>query len=150
MHVSCFWMSENTLSQDFESEGSVSCHNARSGSRRRTLQQIQQAAKQKGFASTAAMIRHAVDQELSSGDGVEQRIVATLDRIQGDLSRMQRAQQTLFAFVDTLAKVLLTDLPEQSSASVARGKERYERFLKSTAATMLNGSHPLLREGAER
>ena len=115
-----------------------------------TLQQIQKAAKQKGFASIAAMIRHAVDQELSSGDGVEQRIAATLDRIQGDLSRMQRAQQTLFAFVDTLAKALLTDLPEQSSASVARGKERYERFLKSAAATMLNGSHPLLRDGAER
>src|SRR5712692_205167 len=114
-----------------------------------TLQQIQQATKQKGFASTAAMIRHAVDQELSSGDDVEQRIAATLDRIQGDLSRMQRAQQTLFAFVDTLAKTLLTGLPEQSH-SVARGKERYERFLNSAAATMLNGSHPLLRHGVEQ
>ncbi len=115
-----------------------------------TLQQIQQAAKQKGFASIAAVIRHAVDQELTSGDGVEQRIAATLDRIQTDLSGMQRVQQTLFAFVDTLAKALLTGLPEQSSPSVARGKERYERFLKSAAATMLTGSHPLLREGAER
>ena len=115
-----------------------------------TLQQIQRVAKQKGFASATAMIRHAVDQELTGGDGVEQRIAATLDRIQSDLSRLQRAQQTLFAFVDTLAKTLLTGLPEQSSTSVARGRDRYERFLKSAAATMLNGSHPLLREGAER
>jgi hypothetical protein len=115
-----------------------------------TLQQIQQAAKQKGFASTAAMIRHAVDQELGSGDDVEHRVAATLNRIQGNLSRMQLAQQTLFAFVDTLAKVLLTGLPEQSSASGAMGKERYERFLKSTAATMLNGSHPLLRDAVGR
>ena len=115
-----------------------------------TLQQIQQAAQQKGFASTAAMIRHAVDQELSSRDGIEQRIAAMLDRIQGDLSRMQRAQQTLFAFVDTLAKAMLSGLPEQSSTSVARGKERYERFLKSTAATMLNGSYPMLRDGVEQ
>ena len=115
-----------------------------------TLLQIQQAAKQKGFTSTAAMIRHAVDQELSSGDDIEQRIAATLDRIQVDLSRMQRAQQTLFAFVDTLAKTLLTVLPEQSSTSVAKGKERYERFLKSTAATMLNGSYPMLRDGVEQ
>ena len=115
-----------------------------------TLQQIQQATKQKGFASTAAMIRHAVDQELSSGDDVEQRIAATLGRIESDLSRMQRVQQTLFAFVDTLAKALVTDLPEQSSASVATGKERYERFLNSAAATMLNGSHPLLRHGVEQ
>ena len=114
-----------------------------------TLQQIQQATQQKGFASTAAMIRHAVDQELSSGDDVEQRIAATLGRIQSDLSRMQRVQQTLFAFVDTLAKALVTDLPEQSSASVARGKERYERFLKNTAAAMLNGSHPLLQHGLD-
>src|SRR5205807_10481088 len=88
-----------------------------------TLQQIQQAAKQKGFASTAAMIRHAVEQELSRGDDVEQRIAATLDRIQGNLSRMQRVQQTLFAFVDTLAKALLTGLPDQSPASVASRKE---------------------------
>src|SRR5437016_11317444 len=115
-----------------------------------TLQQIQQATKQKGFASTAAMIRHAVDQELSSGDAVEQRIAATLDRIQGDLSRMQRAQQTLFAFVDTLAKALLIGLPEQSSHSVARGKERYERFFKSASATMINASHPLMTHGLAR
>lgn len=114
------------------------------------LQQIQRAAKQKGFDSTAAMIRHAVDQELSSGDEVEQRISAMLDRIQGDLSRIQRVQQTLFAFVDTLAKALLTGLPEQSSSSVARGKERYEHFLTSTAATMLNRSHPLLPDVVER
>ena len=111
---------------------------------------IQQATQQKGFASTAAMIRHAVDQELSSGDDVEQRIAATLDRTQGDLSRMQRVQQTLFAFVDTLAKALLTGLPEQSPASGAKGNERYERFLKSAAATMLNSSHPVLRHGVEQ
>ena len=115
-----------------------------------TLEQIQQAAKKKGFGSIAAMIRHAVDQELTSGDGVEQRIAATLDRIQSDLSRLQRAQQTLIAFVDTLAKALLTGLPEQSSTSATKGKERYERFLNSAAATMLNGSHPLLRHGVEQ
>ena len=115
-----------------------------------TIKQIRQAAWQKGCTSTA-IVRHAVEQALSSSEeAVERRIAATLDRIQGDLSRMQRVQQTLFAFVDSLAKALVTDLPEQSSASVARGKERYERFLKNTAATMLNGSHPLLRDGAEQ
>jgi len=115
-----------------------------------TLQQIQQAAKQKGFKSAAAMIRHAVDQELTGGDGVGQHIAATLNQIQGDLSRIQRVQQTLFAFVDALAKTLLTGLPDQSSASVAKGKERYERFLKSAAALMSNGLHPILRDGVER
>ena len=115
-----------------------------------TLQQIRQAAKQKGFKSAAAMIRHAVDQELTGGDGVEQHIAATLDQIQGDLLRIQRVQQTQFAFVDTLAKTLLTGLPDQSSASVAKGKERYERFLKSAAAILSNGLHPILRDGVEQ
>jgi len=114
------------------------------------LQQIEQAAKQKGFKSTAAMIRHAVDQEATGGDAVGQRIATTLEQIQGDLSRIQRVQQTQFAFIDTLAKTLLTGLPDQSSASVAKGKERYERFLKSAAASMSNGSHPILRDGEER
>jgi len=115
-----------------------------------TIKQIRQAARKKGFTSTA-IVRHAVEQALSgSDDDVERRIAATLDQIRGDLSRMQRVQQTLFAFVDTLAKALLTVLPEQSSPSVAREKERYERFLKSAAATMLNGSHPLLRHGVEQ
>ena len=115
-----------------------------------TLKQIRQAARKNGSTSTA-IVRHAVEQALSgSDDDVERRIAATLDQIRGDLSRMQRVQQTLFAFVDTLAKALLTVLPEQSSPSVAREKERYERFLKSAAATMLNGSHPLLRHGVEQ
>ena len=114
-----------------------------------TIKQIRQAARKNGSTSTA-IVRHAVEQALSSSEeAVERRIAATLDQIRGDLSRMQRVQQTLFAFVDTLAKALVTDLPEKSSASVARGKERYERFLKNTAATMLNGSHPLLRHGVD-
>jgi len=48
---------------------------------------------------------------------VEQRLAGTLDRIQSDLSRMQRAQQALFAFVDTLAKALLR--PNGQAASAA-------------------------------
>ena len=68
--------------------------------------------------------------------------------IQTDLSGAT-GQQTLFAFVDTLAKALLTGLAEQSPPSVAKGKERYERFLKNAAATMLNGSHPLWRHGVD-
>jgi Arc/MetJ-type ribon-helix-helix transcriptional regulator len=115
-----------------------------------TLQQIRQAVKQKGFKSAAAMIRHAVDQELTGGDGVGQHIAATLNQIQGDLSRIHRVQQTEFAFVDTLAKTLLTGSPDQSSASVVKGKERYERFLKTAAAILSNGLHPILRDGVER
>jgi hypothetical protein len=52
------------------------------------------------------------------------------------LSRLHRVQQTLFTFVDALAKAVLADLPEQSPSS-ARGKERYDRFVKSASAAML-------------
>jgi DNA-binding GntR family transcriptional regulator len=112
-----------------------------------TIKQIRQAARKKGSTSTA-IVRHAVEQALSgSEEGVKQHLAATIDQIRGDLLRMQGFHQTLFAFVDTLAQALLTGLPEQSSASVARGRERYERFLKSAAASMLNGSHPWWQEG---
>jgi hypothetical protein len=114
-----------------------------------TINQIRQAATEKGCTSTE-IVRQAVQQALTGSEEVEQRIAATLGQIQSDLSRMHRVQQTSFALVDTLAKALLTGLPEQSSTSVARGKERYDRFLKSAAASMLNGSHPWLRDGVER
>ena len=115
-----------------------------------TIKQIRQAARKQGFTSTA-IIRHAVEQALSdSEEAVEQRIATAIEQIQDDLSRMQRGNQTLFAFVDTLAKALLTGLPEQSTASVARGRERYERFLKSVAASTVNGSHALLPDRVER
>lgn len=149
MQIFLFSMSENTLAQGFVSEGSFHMSQRTIRFSDTTLQRIQQAAKEKGFASTAAIIRHVVDRELSGGDGVEQRIAATLDQIQEELSRIQRIQQTQFAFVDTLAKALLTGLPEQSSASVTRGRERYDRFLKSEAASMLNGSHPASRDDME-
>ena len=117
-----------------------------------TIKKIRQDARKKGLTSTA-IVRQAVDQALTgSEDDVERErhIAATLEQIRSDLSGMHRVQQTLFAFVDTLAQALMTGLPEQSSASVARGRERYERFLKSAAATMLNGSHTLIQDGADR
>ena len=116
----------------------------------KTLKEIHEAVKQKGFASAAALIRHAVQQEITGReDGAEQRIAATLDQIRGELSRMHRVQQTLFAFVDCLAKLILTGLPEQSPSSVARGEERYDRLVKSASAAMLNGAPLSLRDGAE-
>jgi hypothetical protein len=115
-----------------------------------TIKQIRQTARKKGFTSTA-IIRLAVEQALGDGEEVvERRVITAIEQIQNDLLRMQRVNQTLFAFVDTLAKALLTGLPEQSSASVARGRERYELFLKSVAASTVNGSHPLLPDRVER
>jgi hypothetical protein len=149
-HCITFWMSEITLSHAFESEGAFFMPQRTIRFSDTTIKQIRQAARENGSTSTA-IVRHAVEQALSgSEEGVERRIAATIDQIRGDLLRMQGFHQTLFAFLDTLAKELLTGLPEQSSASVARGRERYERLLKSAAASMLNGSHPWLQQGVDR
>jgi hypothetical protein len=55
--------------------------------------------------------------------------------------RVGRAQQALFAYVETLAKALLTCVPEPPPEArpraVACAKERYERLIKSAGRGMV-------------
>ena len=112
--------------------------------------QIRTAAREKGFVSPTALMRHAIERELAGDDNeAEKRIAAVLHQIGRDLDQLGEVQQTLFAFVDTLAKTVLTALPEQASQSVARGKERYERFLQNAAAALVDGMPALLRKSVE-
>lgn len=52
-----------------------------------------------------------------------------------EVFRLGRAQQALFAYVDSLAKVLLTCIPEPPAdvraQAIARAKERHTRLVKS-------------------
>jgi hypothetical protein len=52
-----------------------------------------------------------------------------------------RVQQALFAYVDTLAKTILTCVPEPPAdakpQAVGRAKERYDRLLKSAGRAMV-------------
>lgn len=61
-----------------------------------------------------------------------------------DQFRLMRMNQALFAFVDTLAKTLLTCVPEPPAdakpQAVARAKERYDRLLKSAGRAMVGDS----------
>jgi len=112
--------------------------------------QIRTAAREKGFVSPTALMRHAIERELAGDDNeAEKRIAAVLHQIGRDLDQLGEVQQTLFAFVDTLAKTVLTALPEQASQSVARGKERYERFLQNAAAALVDGMPTPLRKAVE-
>ena len=105
---------------------------------------VVQAAKARQFASPSAFMRAAIEKELRGSDSTlnesEQRISASLERNSKEIQRVSTAQQALFAYVDALAKVILTSLPEtdeeQRKASIARGKLRYSRFLKSVGANM--------------
>ena len=55
---------------------------------------------------------------------------------------MGRAQQALFAYVDTLPKALLTCVPESptEARAVACAKKRYERLIKSAGRAMVGES----------
>lgn len=115
---------------------------------------IEVRSKQAGFSNASAFIRHAITAALSeqeSGiDAAEERIAASLDRIVREVRRVALGQQALFAFVDALTKTLLTCVPEPPrdvyDQAVARGKFRYDRFLKSVGAGLAGDSHEAMQE----
>jgi hypothetical protein len=86
--------------------------------------------------------------------GVEERLVATIDQVRRELYRVRRAQQALFAFVDSLAKVLLTCIPEPPppgrEPAIARAKERHNLLLKSAGGSMAGDSQAAIRDLIER
>ena len=73
-----------------------------------TEKAIDDASRERGFASPTAFIRYAVEQELSGRQdgvvGAEERLVASFEQTRRDLFRLMRMHQALFAYVDTLAK----------------------------------------------
>lgn len=115
---------------------------------------IDSAAKGGGFASRSAFIRAAIERELagreSGVDAAEQRIAASLDHMAREIRNLRLGQQALFAFVDVLAKTLLTCVPEPPrevhDQAVARGKARYDRFLKSVGVGMVGDSDAAMKE----
>lgn len=70
--------------------------------------------------------------------GAEERIAATLNQVRKDVFRVARAQQALFAYLDTLTKALLTCVPEPPAdarpQAVARAKNDMTASSKARAA----------------
>jgi hypothetical protein len=114
----------------------------------RVLKEVDTVWRTRGFASPTAFIRYAVKQELSEWQegltGAEERIAATLTQVRKDVFRVGRAQQALFNYIDTLAKALLTCVPEPPAEArpraVACAKERYERLIRSAGRAMVGES----------
>jgi hypothetical protein len=77
---------------------------------------IREATQKHGFSSPTAFIRHAVEQALSGHKeelaSAEQRLAASMEQVRQELLALGRTQQALFALVDSLAKILLTCIPE--------------------------------------
>jgi hypothetical protein len=119
---------------------------------------IESAARDGGFSSPTAFMRAAIERELagreSGVDAAEERIAASLDRVAREIRAVKLGQQALFAFVDSLVKTLLTCVAEPPrdayDQAVARGKARYDRFLKSVGAGMAGDSQAAMTELLKR
>ena len=89
-----------------------------------------------------------MQQELSARQegftGAEERLAASVEQVRKEVFRLARAQQALFAYLDTLAKALLTCVPEPPAdakpQAVARAKERHDRLLKTAGRAMVGES----------
>jgi len=99
-------------------------------------------------------IRYAVDQELRDRQdgltGAQERVAGSIEQVRREVFRLGRAQQALFAYPDTLAKTLLTCVPEPPADArphaVARAKERYDRLLKSAGRAMVGESNLAMKD----
>ena len=123
-----------------------------------TYKAVVQAAKVRSFDSPSAFMRAAVENELRGVDATldecAQRITASLELYSKQVRRVSTGQQALFAYVDALAKVILSTLPDTDEdtrkAAAARGKLRYSRFLKSVGANMVGDAQAALSELVSR
>jgi Arc/MetJ-type ribon-helix-helix transcriptional regulator len=115
---------------------------------------VEAAAKQEGFANASAFIREAikrsVSEQESGSNGVEERIAASIDRAITEIRRVRRVQQAAFSFADAQVKMLLTCIAEPPKEAyeqaIARGKLRYDRFLKSVGKGMTGDSADAIKE----
>ena len=123
-------------------------HQRTIGFSEKLTKEIDRVARERNFSSPTAFVRYAVEQELTGRQdalsGAEDRLAASIEQVRKDLYRLMRAQQALFAYLDTLAKTILTCVPEPPAdakpQAVARAKERYDRLLKSAGRAMVGDS----------
>ena len=123
-----------------------------------TDDRIQSAAKQRGYSSPSSFLRSAIQKELGEREdgmiGTEERLAASIEQVRREVFRLGRTQQALFAFVDSLAKILLTCLPEPGGeameAAGARARGRHARLLKSAGQAMVGDSQVAMQDLVNR
>ena len=117
-------------------------------------ERLRSTAKEKGYANPSAFLRAAIDHELSEREdtmiGAEERLAASMEQMRREIFRLGRAQQALFAYVDSLAKVLLTCVPEPvgeaTEPAIARAQGRHTRLLKNAGQAMVGDSRLAMQE----
>jgi hypothetical protein len=122
------------------------------------IERIERASRDGGFSSPTAFIRAAIERELIGRDSgvetTEEKFATSPERVGREIRSFKLAQQALLAFVDSLVKTLLTCIPEPPrnayDQAIARGKVRYDRFLKNVGAGMAGDSHAAMAELVKR
>ena len=68
--------------------------------------------------------------------------------------RLGRGQQAVFAYVDSLAKILLTCIPEPpqdaKDQAIARAGDRHNRLVKSAGTAMVGDSRSAMQDLVNR
>src|SRR5277367_703884 len=92
-------------------------------------------------------MRAAIKKELDEhGDGSapNEKILGYIREVRQDVRRVERAQQALFALVDSLAKVFVTCVPEPRGVAMepalAEARNRHARLLNNAGHAMLSDS----------
>lgn len=123
-----------------------------------TDERIQSVAKLRGYSTPSAFLRAAIKKELGEREdgiiGMEERLAASIEQVRREIFRLGRAQQALFAFLDSLAKVILSCVPEPRGeameAAVARARGRHARLLKSAGQAIVGDSQLAMQDLVNR
>ncbi len=123
-----------------------------------TDERLRATAKLRGFANPSVFLRAAIDRELRESEdtrnAAEERLATSMEQMSREIIQLGRAQQALFALVESLAKILLTCIPEPGGeameAAVRTAQGRHARLLKSAGVAMAGDSQSALEELVNR
>jgi hypothetical protein len=122
------------------------------------MTRMKQAAQGRGFRSANAYLEAVLVNDLRSREDSEPdretRLTASIDRLSREIRTVHTAQQAVFATIDSLARLLLTCVPEPPPEVLdqarRRARVRYNRFLLSVARNMTAESRVTLSELIDR
>ena len=121
-----------------------------------TKAKLEVVAREGGFQNLTAYVRQILKTELKGKreseqvSDMEQKTVATINRLSRDLNQLRIQVLATYCLVDGLAKVILTCLPEASpqmaEQATANAKRRYERLNRAVAQAMRGEGAAVLKE----
>ena len=117
-------------------------------------EQVMNAVRNDGYASIAAFVRTAVQNELKRRQAgaaqSEREVAATLERQSRDMKGLAAAINAQFALLDAFARTMLHCIPEPSAddnqAAVAQARQRHQKLLKMAAINMKGEAQAAMSE----